>query len=109
MCSSLLIIDFVVDKKNKGYPEPEMKLQFLHEQSLNTFKNKGTLSVGKAYVSNTKVTISGTNNAAVYQQERDGNIIHISPRATFTVANFESNDKIFAVGYDGERIELSVN
>lgn len=104
-----MVDDAISYIKNKGYPEPEMKLQFLHEQSLNTFKNKGTLSVGKAYVSNTKVTISGTNNAAVYQQERDGNIIHISPRATFTVANFESNDKIFAVGYDGERIELSVN
>ncbi|MCM4169103.1 hypothetical protein KCTC52924_00131 [Arenibacter antarcticus] len=94
--------------QSKGYPEPEMKLQFLHEQNLHIFKNKGALSVGKAYVSNKKITISGTNNAAVYQQERGGAVIHISPRDAFTVTSFSPTDKIFAVGYDGERKEISV-
>lgn len=103
-----MVDDAISYIQSKGYPKPEMKLEFLHEQSLNIFKSKSNPSVGSASVSNNKVTISGTSNAVVYQQERNGKIIFISPRDTFTVTSFDTSDKIFAVGYDGERKEISV-
>ncbi|WP_282072098.1 M60 family metallopeptidase [Polaribacter atrinae] len=103
-----MVDDAIADIKSKGYPEPAMKLQFIHEQSLNIYKSKGALSIGNASVVNNEITITGTNNAVVYQQERDGNIIYISVRDKFTVTSFNASDKIFAVGYDGERQEISV-
>jgi hypothetical protein len=103
-----MVDDAIADIKSKGYPEPSMKLQFIHEQSLNTYKSKGALSIGNASVVNNEITITGTNNAVVYQQERDGDVIYISVRDKFTVTSFNTSDKIFAVGYDGERQEISV-
>ncbi|TXD48186.1 hypothetical protein [Polaribacter sp. IC073] len=103
-----MVDDAIASIQSKGYPKPAMKLQFLHEQSLSTFKSKATLSVGSASVSGNTITISGTNNAAVYQQEKEGVVVHISARNNFTVSSFEASDKIFAVGYDGERQEITV-
>lgn len=94
--------------QSKGYPKPQMKLQYLHEQSLNTFQSTAGLSVGSASVTGNSITVSGTSNAVVYQQERNGDIIYISARDTFSVTSFDTTDKIYAVGYDGERKEISV-
>lgn len=103
-----MVDDAISYIQSKGYPKPEMKLEFLHEQSLSAFKSKSNPTVGTASVSNNRITISGTSNAAVYQLERNGKIIFISPRDTFSVTSFDPSDKIFAVGYDGERKEISV-
>lgn len=103
-----MVDDAIAYIKAKGYPEPEMKLEFLHEQSLPVFQSKGTLQVGSASVSNNTISISGTSNAVVYQQERNGEIIHIAARNTFKVASFNSTDKLFAVDYKGDRTEISV-
>jgi hypothetical protein len=103
-----MVDDAIASIQSKGYPKPEMKLQYLHEQSIGAFKSKATLSVGSASVSGNTIKISGTSNAAVYQQEKEGAVVHISARNTFTVSSFDASDKIFAVGYDGERQEISV-
>lgn len=103
-----MVDDAITSIQAKGYPKPEMKLQFLHEQSLSAFQSKGALSVGSASIDGLTVAVSGTSNAIVYQQERDGDILYISARDRFTVASFDSSDKIFAVGYNGERKEISI-
>ncbi|TXE09152.1 hypothetical protein ES711_04250 [Gelidibacter salicanalis] len=94
--------------KAKGYPQPEMSLEYIHEQSLRVFQTKAALKVGTASVSNTTITISGTSNAVVYQQERHGAIIHTAARDKFDVASYQSSDKLYAVDYKGERKEISV-
>lgn len=108
MVTQAMVDDAISEIQSKGYPQPEMTLQFIHEQNLNTYKSKGALSVGTANVVNNTVTVSGTNNALVYQQERNGEIIYISTRNTFTVTAFQSSDKIFAVDYKGARKEIAV-
>lgn len=98
-------IDYI---QSKGYPKPAMELQFLHEQSLDAFMNNGNLNIGTATLSGNAVQVSGANNAVVYQQEREGEVIFISPRNTFEVSGYKTSDKIFAVGADGERKEVTV-
>lgn len=103
-----MVDDAISDIQSKGYPKPEMPLQFIHEQNVNTYKGKGSLSVGTATVVNNTITISGTSNALVYQQERNGEIIYISTRNIFSVSAFQPSDKIFAVDYKGARKEITV-
>ena len=104
-----MVDDAIASIKAKGYPEPEMKLQFIHEQSVHAFQGQSALTAGSATVTANSVKISGARNAVVYQQERSGKVVHISARDAFNVNHFDTTDKIYAVGYDGERKEVSVN
>ena len=103
-----MVDDAIASIQSKGYPKPEMKLQFIHEQSVSVFQSKSALSVGSATVTGNKVQVSGTRNSVVYQQERNGKVVHISARDGFNVNSFNPTDKIFAVGYDGVRKEITV-
>ncbi|AUC83845.1 hypothetical protein CW731_00435 [Polaribacter sp. ALD11] len=64
--------------------------------------------MNKASVPGNTRTISGTNNAAVYHQEKEGVVVHLSARNNFIVSSFDASYKIFAVGYDVERQEISI-
>lgn len=103
-----MVDDAVSYIQSKGYPKPEMELRYLHDQSVGIFQGRGDLSVGVAQVSENNITVSGTQNAVVFQHERDGDVLFISPRSSFKVTSFQSSDKLFAVGYDGERLEIPV-
>lgn len=104
---SQAMVDDAIDYiKSKGYAQPDAKFEYLHDQVVSVFKNKAAVVKGTASVTNNNVTISGTQNAIVYQQERNGEVIYISPKSTFSVPSFQSTDKIYAVAYDGQRTEI---
>lgn len=103
-----MVDDAIASIQSKGYPKPAMELQFLHEQSLAAFQSNGSVSGGRATLTGNNVKISGANNAVVYQQERKGDIVFISPRDSFEVDVFQSSDKLYAVGADGVRQEIEI-
>ena len=103
-----MVDDAIASIQSKGYSKPEMKLQYIHDKNVTLFQAKAALSVGNASVVGNHIQISGTQNAVVYQQERNGKVIHVSTRDGFNVNSFNPTDKIFAVGYDGHRKEISV-
>ena len=94
---------------SKGYPKPDAHFRYITDSNLDVFQSMASVVPGTASVSGGEVNINGSQYAAVYQQERDGKIIFISPKMSFTVPSFSDSDKLFAVGANGDREEIFVN
>lgn len=92
----------------KGYAKPDASIEFIHEQSVSAYRAKGTVSGGTANVSGNDITVTGYSNAVSFEQHRNGKLIFIAARPSFRVQSFEGNDKLYAVGYDGNRAELTI-
>ncbi|UJH90179.1 hypothetical protein LZ575_14860 [Antarcticibacterium sp. 1MA-6-2] len=93
----------------KAYAKPDDAMKYITDSNLDLYKSGSSVVGGSAIVSGLSVTILNTQNAVVYEQEREGKVIFVSPRANFKVHSAEAGDKFFAVGYDGQRREVQVN
>lgn len=100
------MIDEAVNYVSK-YPKPDAKIEYLNEQNIAAYRNKGSVTAGSAAISGNSVSISGSSNVAAFEVERGGEIVFISPRSSFTVSSLGSGDKIYAVGYNGDRKEVN--
>ncbi len=92
----------------KGYQKPAAKVEYIHEQSVAIFRSRGEVSGGNAIISGNDISITGASNAVAFEQQRNGEIIFIASRPSFSVHSFQPADKLYAVGYDGGRVEVIV-
>ncbi len=94
---------------SKSYPKPDAAFQYITDSNVNIFKTQGSLTAGSASISGNNINISGSSNAVAFQHEKEnGTITFTSPKTSFTVNSFSEGDKIFAIGTNGDRIEVSL-
>lgn len=91
------------------YPKPQHNLEYINERNIEVYQSKGSPSPGTASVSGKDISISGSNNVVVFEQERNGDVIYVAVDDSFSVSSYKDGDKFYAVGYDGERKEVTIN
>ena len=103
-----------------GLPEPEVPIEYLTDNNWAAVKARAAVVAGTASRSGQTLTMDNWQNVLVYEVRDggpDGRVIHISDgmltpstRASFKVPESWNNGwRLYAVQYDGRRIEVALN
>ena len=103
--------------KALGLSKPAGPIEYINDLNYPYFKNKGNVAKGSATRSDKTLTMTDWQNVVVFEvreNNANGKLIHVSDgkleassKASFTVPSWNDNYKVYAVQYDGNRIEVT--
>jgi len=87
----------------KGYQVPNGAVQYITDGNLGAFQANNPVIAGTANRTGHMLTLNGWHNVAVFEVYHNNQIIHISPRSSFSVPSLPQNITVIAVGVNGSR------
>ena len=87
----------------KGYQVPNGAVQYITDGNLGAFKANNPVITGTANRTGHMLTMNGWHNVAVFEVYHNNQIIHISPRSSFSVPSLPQTITVIAVGVNGSR------
>ncbi|MGL4993593.1 MAG: M60 family metallopeptidase [Bacteroidales bacterium] len=111
--SQFTVTDQMVDDAkdyiaSKNYPKPSHKLQYLHDESLEAFKNNASMTVGTYSRVGDDITINGSANCTVFEVYQGDELKMITHRSTFKLLQSYENLVIKAIDVRGGNQILSL-
>src|SRR5699024_7053864 len=91
------------------FPKPDENIAYLTDDKVDIFKSKGQVKGGQAGISGNDIQVDGSQNVAVFQQERDGEVKYTAATNSFKVKDYKEGDKIYAIGYNGDKKEVELD
>ncbi|MCH5318179.1 MAG: M60 family metallopeptidase [Paramuribaculum sp.] len=102
--------------KALGFDKPQEPIEYITDNNQTVFRSQLHIVEGTAARSDNRLTMNDWKNVVVYEVRADGptgKLIHVSDGmrekstvATFTVPTWQSNYRVYAVQFDGKRIEV---
>ena len=93
--------------KGKGYPDITEKLEYICDSNWEVFRDRKAIEKGTASVNGSSIMMRNWNNVVAYEAYEGDKLVFVTNRSSFKLDSpFTANTKIFAVAYDGTKIEV---
>jgi len=91
------------------YPKPAMNLYYIHDESVESFRNNLNLSKGNIEIDNRKVKLAGWENVTVFEVYDDLKPVFITPKSEFDIPSSISKPVIYAVPAKGKKEKIEID
>jgi hypothetical protein len=105
-CTSQQIEEVV--RYAKKYPKPAVKLQYIHDDCINAYRNNAKLVESDVEVNNDIIRLKGWKEVVVCEVYDSDKLTFITPNDKFKIPNSVKNPVIYAVSARGEKIEVKI-
>lgn len=93
--------------KNKNFPIPPYKIQYITDSNWEIYKNKSTLVKGASVRFGNSYKMSNWQNVVAYEAWQSDTLVNVSQTSEINmVGNVGPNSKVYAVQYDGTKTEV---
>lgn len=98
----------ITEIQSKGYAKPDAGINYICDANWELFKNQATIVKGTASRSGKQFTMKDWQNVVAYEVWDGDKLVYTSNKASFTVKdNISADVKVYAVPYNGDKIEVA--
>jgi hypothetical protein len=90
----------------KKYPKPSVKVQYIHDDCVDAYRNNAKLAEGAVEVNNNIIHLKGWKQVAVFEVYDQDKPVFITPNDKFKLPESVRNPVIYAVSARGEKTEV---
>lgn len=100
-------IDQLINEiKGKNYTPITEKIEYICDSNWGIFKNRLAVQAGSATKYGLNIGISGWKNVVAYEAYDGEQLVFVTNKPSFTLDSEPKSLKIYAVAYDGSKIEV---